>query len=337
MKNFIRILSAIGICALTYSCTTYQKVTILGKPGSEIYTPNMEKVGTIQDDGKTKVTLPRDGYYAYLLSHEADSKELIPFALDYENKSYTGARALAGLCYTVLGASLICDIGGLAAILGKDEDVGAPLLSTGLIGGLVGTFSGMTMDCRLQETQRKYQFKYLSSQRINNDLQLTDFIDNGVRKELVSTQGTDNKPNIAAKDSVSTNSTITPSSSARPRSSKSSKSLKDYGKQVAGTYVGTGKLLLNDNVVENYQGIKVVIKRIDKKSVEVEVFESSGESFFNNASNYSITKDGETFNLSLNGIPSAIITVDKNNNVAYYHPKVNIDGDIYTLEISATK
>ena len=41
--------------------------------------------------------------------------------------------------------------------------------------------------------------------------------------------------------------------------------------------------------------------------------------------------------MSLKGIPSAVISIDSKGNLVYYHPKVNIDGEIYTLEINAIK
>lgn len=335
MKVIIKITLFLLLSVTFYSCTTYQKITVYGKPGSEIYTPDNNRVGTIQSNGKTKVTLPRDGYYAYLLSHEAGSNELVPFALDYKNKSYSGTRALAGLGYTVVAASIVCDIVGLAAVIGKDEDVGAPFLIGGLSGGLVGAILSGVPESRLNETQREYQFKYLSNHKTNYDLQITEFVDNGYSKSVGNGFVTTSAPTASLVREPTTTSQST--SSARSRTSKSKKTLKDFGKQIAGTYVGTGKLLEKDNVVESYNDIKVVVKRQSNNSVEVEVFESNGDAFFNNASIYRVNKKNDAFNLSLNGIPSAIITIDADTDMIYYHPKVNIDGVIYTLEISAKK
>lgn len=69
----------------------------------------------------------------------------------------------------------------------------------------------------------------------------------------------------------------------------------------------------------------------------VQVFEGSGESFFSAGNKYGIKKGRDGFSLALQGIPSAVITINGKGALAYCHPKVNIDGEIYTLEISASK
>lgn len=126
------------------------------------------------------------------------------------------------------------------------------------------------------------------------------------------------------------------SSSAKSRSSKSNRSLSDIGRMVEGTYVGSGKLLFEKREVETYQDIKVILKRQDKNTVMVDVYESNNEPLFNGSHKYHIKKNGSgKYLLSLDGIPSATITIDSKKQMVYLHPKVRIDRALYTLEISA--
>ena len=47
------------LCCLLSSCTTSQKITINGIPGTEIYTPDMRKLGMVESNGKLKTTSKR--------------------------------------------------------------------------------------------------------------------------------------------------------------------------------------------------------------------------------------------------------------------------------------
>lgn len=96
-------------------------------------------------------------------------------------------------------------------------------------------------------------------------------------------------------------------------------------------------MALKGKIIEEYSNVKVVVLRIDNNTVNVDVVEN-GESYFSTKSKYQVKKKGKnTYVLSLNGIPDAFITIDNAGHLTYIHPKVNIDGDIYTLNITATK
>lgn len=90
-------------------------------------------------------------------------------------------------------------------------------------------------------------------------------------------------------------------------------------------------------VIEEYAKIKVVILRIDNNNVNVDVFEN-GESYFSKTNKYQVMKKGKnTYVLSLDGISDALITIDNAGHLTYIHPKVNIDGEIYTLNLTTNK
>lgn len=341
MRRILYVIVATIVCATIYSCSTYQKIRIIGEPGTEIYTPDKEKIATIESNGKTVINLSRDTYYAFLMAGSKDSDLRIPFALDYSNRSFIGARMLyvaeLGLGFACSGALVI----GTIPILCDSEDesgFGKDMYTLGGIGALAGGLSGMVTSSRLQETQRQWQFEYLSRQSTNQDLRFEKFVDNGYRKEI-GDKAVSVDENMAESDrKVESVQSESSSSAAKSRSSKSKRTLTDLAKQVEGTYIGSGKLLLKDETIESYQNIKVVLKRLDKNTVQVDVYESNGEAYFNESGKYSVKKiDSGKYQLTMNGIPSATITIDANKKMVYLHPKVNIDGDLYALRITASK
>ena len=121
--------------------------------------------------------------------------------------------------------------------------------------------------------------------------------------------------------------------SVRHIGEKANRTLSDLAKSVSGTYNGKGTLTLNGEVIESYSSIKVIIKKIDNKTVSVDVIEG-GTSFFAKPGEYSVSqmpKGG--YKLTNKAIPSAEITIDTKKNIRYTHPRINIDGTIYQLQI----
>lgn len=123
-----------------------------------------------------------------------------------------------------------------------------------------------------------------------------------------------------------------------PQSSVSSRTLKSLSQQIEGSYVGTGLLTLNNKMIEEYEGIKVIITKDDNKIVGVQVQESDGSDFFYSPLEYQVSKktDG-SYELILKDISSAKITIDKNGNMTFIHPKVNIEGQAYQLSLKTIK
>ena len=335
MKHIIfKFILLVGTTFSLFSCSTSQTLTIEGLPGTEILTPGLKNLGTIGSNHKAEITIPSDDYYAFLLARGNGSKELVPFALDYRNKKYRGTNIQhgVGLGLAVVGLAGLLPATIMLAV-DSENDVSGYIYAGAAGTAGIGCAIGMPANFRLQQTQYQYQYKYLSSQSTNEDFTFTHPIDNGFIRTVK------NEPQRSETYQGNTEETPVATATAARRRGKTSaatRNLRDHGKQVAGTYVGTGKLLLNGEEVESYTDIKVVMKRIDKNNVLVEVYES-GEAFFNTGDKYSIKKAGnEKFTLSLKGIPSATITISKNKNMVYLHPKVNIEGEIYTLEIKAS-
>ena len=333
MKH-IRIIILLVVVAFIASCTTTQKFSVVGKPGTEIYTPSHTKVGTIDNTGVAQIELESDAYYAFLLSKDSTTERMIPFALDYKEQSYPGS-AFSKWCGMILacGGAGVSLVGAIICIFAPE--IGGLIFAAA--GGLALTTipMGMVGSSRQQQVDHVYSFKYLSTQTTNQDFSFTHPDIKSVefmpyQKEDASAQVVDATP-IESTEKASSKST-------KSFSSKSTKSFKDYGALLEGVYVGTGTLSINGKTIESYKDIKIDLHRIDKNEVAVQVVEANGVEFFGEASAYSIKNNGDgTYSLVHGSISVATIDVDVDKQMFYFHPRVNIDGDMYTLKITANK
>lgn len=90
MKNiFILLLISFTILSM-FSCST-QKVNIYGKPGTEIYSAEMRKVADIQSTGVATVKISVNHFTTFMYSHEKDSDEFVPFAINFKTDRHLGA------------------------------------------------------------------------------------------------------------------------------------------------------------------------------------------------------------------------------------------------------
>lgn len=332
MKRLIELLGIVICVILLHSCTTSQKITIQGTPGTEIYSPAMERLGTVSSNGKVSFKISSDDYFSYLMSKNAGANEQIPFALDYKRHSFIGTQILKWTGYTVVAAGAFSVlVGGIACIGGDGDEVGGPFLAAGGGAAALGAIIGMPADMRSNQTQYEHKYKYLSVQETNQDVHFTQIVDVGYRKTK------HNYDNNAPHVSDRANNGSPSSTATRRKSSVSKRTLNDNAKLVSGSYFGTGYLTQKGKVIEEYAKIKVVIARIDNNNVNIDVFEN-GESYFSKTNKYQVTKKGKnTYVLSLDGISDALITIDNTGHLTYIHPKVNIDGEIYTLNLTANK
>lgn len=120
-------------------------------------------------------------------------------------------------------------------------------------------------------------------------------------------------------------------------SSKVNKTRSDHSKKVEGEYKGSGILLFGKNIDEKYSEIAVIMKRIDKRHVSVRIIESDDD-YFEAPLEYEIhvNKNGG-YDLNIENLPEASIKITQNGKLTFKHKKVNIDNQIYTLEITAQK
>lgn len=330
MKHFYILLAI--LCSMITACSTMQSITINGTPGTEIYSPDKKKLATINQSGQANVNISSDDYYAFLLSRQQDSEQYVPFALDYNFKSSAQTEALTYTGMTLAFAGCACMLPATILLAAGVEDVGAILYLAGTGATGLGMGLGMPMDMRLQQTQYQYQYKYISPNSTNQDIKFEEIVDNGYQKNSIGTE----KSSKAKSSSSSKSSTSSKSTSKQTKSSSSSRTLKDYAKIVSGTYVGDGVLRKGNEIIEQYDEIKIVIKRTNSTSVEVDVIEN-GVSYFDQKATYSIKKGAKGYEMTIKDIPNARMNINSDKTISYIHPSVEIDGDIYKLEITAKK
>lgn len=321
------IVMIIMVVALFTSCSTTEKFYVSGTPNTKIYTPDYTHIATVGTHGKTKIEIPSDNYYAFFLSKSPNSDLYIPFALDYKKKGRFGTHMVNGIGMTIAGAGLAIEIGGLIALLSGDDETGGMLTAIGAGTAAVGAAIGVPASSRLSQKSYEYQYQYLNNQQTNEDLRFAKAVFNEPFKgeSKIQTINEVTPKNVEEGTSVS----------KKRFSEKSLKTLKDYGKQTEGTYVGSGTLTQNNETIESYTDVKVNIERISKNEVYVNVI-ADGEEFFEKPSKYKVTKNRNgSYIFKHSSISAATITINKNGTLTYHHPKINIDGELYILKVSA--
>lgn len=340
MKTIFNTLLIVGVMFCSTSCGTYTKLSITGEPGTEILTPGQRRLATINASGRAKINNPDGDYYAFLISHKPGTNEYIPFALDYREKEYAGAA------FGKFGGAVI-GLAGLSAagigLLGEKE-----ALIPGVAGLVAGGILYGTANERTAQVNHQYCFQYLHYQKTNQDIKFTmpllesatiekNTSNHSANQSFMSRNSAPGSIGVSsASDGASESATVSRSNRTLA-SSTSKKTLKDNAKKIEGTYIGSGSLMQGQEIIEDYSDIKVTLKRKSDDVVLVNVIES-GSNFFTSDGEYTIHKrnDGK-YTLMLKGIRNATIEINTNNNLIYLHPRVNIDGTIYTLSIKAVK
>ena len=140
MKRIQIFLIAIIISITLDSCNGTKEITIIGKPGTEIYSHEMQKISVIDNNGNAIINVENDYQFDYVyFSHEKNSDSYIPFALNFEENKFGNNQKVKGFIYT------------------------CPLLA----------FSPFYMMILNQDEQSMLHFKYLSEQQTNQDIVFT--------------------------------------------------------------------------------------------------------------------------------------------------------------------
>ena len=148
-------------------------VNIHGTPGTRIMELNGEEIGRIDDSGEATITIKDDKYYGMLLSQEPGSTTPIPFALDYHNTN-SCLQQLFIPC--VIGSSIF--LSGSIIILANEDNEDTsfvlPALSLMAVGaGLISIAAKYEESIPIRNS-----FKYDLDQRTNNDLVVSDNVNN---------------------------------------------------------------------------------------------------------------------------------------------------------------
>lgn len=315
-KQQLVLTAVVMLVALLSSCTTSQTFKVEAPIGTSIYTPSYKLLATANAP-VTEVTLPSKDYYAFLLANSPGSNDYVPFALNYKHKSYAGTKLVSG-------AGALVTVAGIGLYIAGDK-IAEGLSFVGIGATATGIALGMPAWKRLGQAQQNYKFKYLPNQRTNQDLaftypEVTEETNVTVRNKTIISNGSTDEGNTVRH---------------KPTTETSRKTFKNTTARAEGTYVGNGQLLKGRESVEKYEKIKVVIKKKDDNTVTVDVIEANGESFFNAPSEYTINKNVKNkLVLQNKKISTATITIE-NGKLTYTNPRINIDGEVYTLIITS--
>lgn len=331
LKNILLIILGIMITA---SCSTVEKITVYGNPGEKIYSPAKLPIATVQQNGKANISLKSDAYYGYLYTYNAQQDQWVPFALDITKKSHNGTKLATGAGYAMAGIGLLGFISGIIGCSVDDESDAAKAIMVGSLGvGGIGASFGVPASSRMGQLSYQYNFGYNSKQQANSDLNLTQYI-----PPVVNTP--ESKPNRKRATSGES-STAADSQSAKTHNNSASSSAKKKRKSVseliAGEYSGTGTLITTGEDPETLDAMLIILTPKDDSTVVAEIFEDD-DAFFDSEELFKVTKNKDgSFTLTHTRIPAVKFTLSKTGKIAYKHPKVNIDGTMYTLSISAMK
>lgn len=317
----LKYIVALLLLLVAVSCSTSQKIMVSGDPGTEILSPQMDYLGTIGMGGQLQLTIPSDSGYEFLLSKSGGDGKCIPFALDYEHHKYAAGFCMAsGITMTVLGTSSF--VPGIVFTACGLPEVGLPFLGAAAILTGIGMGIGIPGDYRMHQKAYRWEYMYLNDHSTNQDIVVTDVVNTGFTRRI---EEGNQKPKVEVKDTPTVKSTI------------SARSFKDNSKAVVGVYLGSGKLKQRGVVIERFIAMSVDIQQIDKKTVAVDVKES-GESFFYSKMIYTVEKDSQGgYLLKSEDIPEATIKIDSQHNLVYSHSSIEIDGELYSLEVNGCK
>lgn len=184
MKTIFRITCLLIISMALFSCTTSQSFVVSERPGTDIFSPQLKQLATIGSDGKAEVKLTCDHYYAYLFSRDAGADAYIPFALEVKRHNYAGSNFMEGMSATLAVAGLGAMIPSVIILCTNSESsVGGMLTAAG--GGLTlaASVTGMVYNRRLEQDMYSHRIKYLPNQTTNQDIHVTQFVDNGMPRD----------------------------------------------------------------------------------------------------------------------------------------------------------
>lgn len=332
--KFIKTILYIGALVLMASCSTTTKVMVKAPAGTSITLPDYQKGIQNSKNNDIELNIQDDTYYGYALA-TTPSGLTMPFGLDVHEKNYPFEHLAkwGGVC--VAAAGLFMDLVGTIIFIAANEDedmqqVAAwDFLVPGLSGAVVGAGVGWPASERVGQLSHAYNFTYDKNQTLNLPQLSTTLLHPDAPKNAPAPVVEQPKK----KKAVSAE-TVAPSEES---AGKVKKSIADAAKKVAGTYSGKATLYNGKNIEEEYGQVELVIERIDKQTVTVQVIESD-EEFFENPVTYTVVSDKKGGYILTNpSVATCKITISKDGKLEYTHPRVEIDDVMYTLKASASK
>lgn len=315
MGRFIfKIILMTSVVTIASSCKV-QKVDIIGKHGTEIYDYKKNKVAEIPSTGRVTVEISKKyDDIPLFLSYDRNVGVYVPFALNFEKKSTRDV-----LLWTTWPT--------------------APLFACGPFFYVAG---GVGND------QFVNHFKYLSELQTNQDIvftplkQTADYKTVSGKKyykpsyEVVKVEEKEIKEQEKVYDNYieqEENPVVKHNSdNAAPKNKSAQNVSSNYSQQVVGTYYGYGRLMSDNELVERYEGIKIVVSRRTDNMVKVDVFIRNNIPYFSSVNIYNISKTYNEYTLH-HTTNDSYITIDENGNLNFTYKNIRNKG--YVLKVTA--
>lgn len=162
-------------------------------------------------------------------------------------------------------------------------------------------------------------YRYTKEQKISSTFPNAPYANTGERRKV--------------KGSTKTSSLLLSKSASS--SSPGSKLLRtDYSKQLQGKYTGDGKLLQGSSTIETYTNMVLELTAAEKNCVSVKVLMDGSEEVLPPCK-YKISNKGDNYFVLTSEEDESVIIEINNGKAVYCNPNVNIDGEIYELQITA--
>lgn len=329
-RNILAIMLPVIIAIAFCSCSTSQKITITGNPGTSIFAPDFSRLGQIPSSGKLKIKLADDQYWAFLLSGTANGENLVPFGLNYKNSKRLGSEIVkdAGFGLGSIGVVALA-VGTTIVCADSESDGGLPFVAGGGIATALGGSMAAFESARYEQAAYKYHYKYLSSQNTNQDMVFTPV---NIRYRGVNESREEEKQRVGRpgqkKKETNVKEKIT-QKVKRPRG--------DAAKLAAGTYFCNGYISQGNKNLEELTDVKIIIKRLENNVASVGIIERDGNDFFSGATKFSVKRTDGGLLLINEEIVECTIKIDADGRIEYINPSVEIDGQIYRLSLKTSE
>lgn len=255
----------------------------------------------------------------------------MPVGLNLHKNTHKKIKTLGwlGLSAIPIGAGLM---GAGYALTDANPGIGLPIAVLGpsyMLGmGLYGT---LTWRFRAEQISYVYQFGYDKEQVVDFSGLSTSLLYPDPPKDFegstasVLANGVSSDIRIRKKTG-----TDTPVKTTKIKA-------KDAASLAAGTYTGRGQLILDDETADTYPNMEIEIVKVGKNLVSVTV-KTDGEEFFESPLTCQVkkNKDGSLY-LQLQDTPTVYIKISQNGHLSFSHRSIQVDNDIYTLNIQGEK
>lgn len=341
MKVYLKITGVLLLFVFLQSCSPTQTISIKAKPGTIIYTPEMKRMAVIPDSGESEVEISKDVTYNYLLSQEKNGDKLVPFALNFENRNSNGPKVLEGICLGLAIPSTVAYLVGVALAVAEVDII---TMIIGASVALPSAFIGMGASSRSNDDQYYYLYKYLPEQQTNQDIvftplkQTADYKTVGKKRSYLPSYETvdnnkDKKEEYLNYTQREERTVVDNNASNTYKSQPARTESVNHSQHVIGTYYGTGRLMSDNELIERYDNLKIVVTKRTDNMVKVDVYVNSIP-YFSSTNIYNISKTYNEYTLH-HTTNDSYITVDEDGKLDFTYKNIRNKG--YVLKINAEK